>query len=110
MYVEYFLIICVKKSVENVEKSIFSIYINKLTVEKSVDFLFIIFFIKKWFIFSTISIILIVTILIMGELQDLGKLAIDLVNEYQTMYNGKEIELPNDFKNQVKEKCYGFEP
>lgn len=39
----------------------------------------------------------------MGELQDLGKLAIDLVNEYQTMYNGKEIELPNDFKNQVKE-------
>ena len=42
-------------------------------------------------------------ILIMGELQDLGKLAIDLVNEYQTMYNGKEIELPNDFKNQVKE-------
>ena len=35
----------------------------------------------------------------MGELQDLGKLAIDLVNEYQTMYNGKEIELPNDFKN-----------
>ena len=53
---------------ENVENSFFLIYINILIVEKNVEILFKNFFIKKWFIFSTNSIILIVTILIMGEL------------------------------------------
>jgi hypothetical protein len=66
--VEYFYNPCELKSVENVENSIFLLYIAELIVEKIVDFLFKTFFIKKWFLFSTISIILIVTILIMGEL------------------------------------------
>lgn len=39
----------------------------------------------------------------MEKLLDLGKLANDLVNEYQSLYDGKEIELPNEFKSTVKD-------
>ena len=66
-YVEYCNNMCVKKSVENVENSYFYLYINNLAVEKIVDFLCKIFFIKKWFLFSTVSIILIVIFLILSD-------------------------------------------
>jgi hypothetical protein len=54
--------------VENVENSIFPLYLKVSVVENFVDFLWRIFLIKKVFLFSTILIIIIVTILIMGEL------------------------------------------
>lgn len=53
---------------ENVENSIFPLYLKVSVVENFVDFLWRIFLIKKVFLFSTILIIIIVTILIMGEL------------------------------------------
>ena len=37
----------------------------------------------------------------MEELLDLKQLANDLINEYQTLYTGDEIELPVEFKNRV---------
>ena len=37
----------------------------------------------------------------MEELLDLKQLANDLINEYQTLYTGEEIELPVEFKNRV---------
>ena len=52
---------------ENVENSNFPLYLKVLAVENFVDFLWRIFLIKKVFLFSTILIIIIVTILIMGE-------------------------------------------
>ncbi|MBQ3945900.1 MAG: hypothetical protein II670_09895, partial [Alphaproteobacteria bacterium] len=39
----------------------------------------------------------------MNELLNLQKLAKDLVEEYQTLYNGDEIELPIEFKNKVNQ-------
>ena len=42
----------------------------------------------------------------MEELRDLKELASELIDRYQTLYIGKEIELPIEFRNQVKE-IYG---
>lgn len=42
----------------------------------------------------------------MEELRDLKELASELIDRYQTLYIGKEIELPIEFRNQVTE-IYG---
>lgn len=42
----------------------------------------------------------------MEELRDLKELASELIDRYQSLYIGKEIELPKEFKNQVTE-IYG---
>ena len=44
--------------------------------------------------------------LVMEELRDLKELASELIDRYQTLYIGKEIELPTEFRNQVTE-IYG---